>query len=104
MLRSVSPYFRIFLVGVMLVLAASASLICISYDADEQDEIPPVTVELKFISESPKAAPQVRADALLVAPSVLTEGVPAQRNYSSVPVPRSEAPNSSPQLLLPLLC
>jgi hypothetical protein len=104
MLRSVSPYFRIYLVGVMLVLAASANLLCISYDANDQDDIPPVTVELKFIFQVPKASAHVQANALLLPRAVLAQGALAQSNDSSVPVLRSEAVKRSPQLLLPLLC
>lgn len=104
MLRSVSPYFRIYLVGVMLVLAASANLLCISYDANDQDDIPPVTVDFKFVFQAPKASPHVQANALILPPAVLAEGALAQSNDSSVPVLRSEAVNRSPQLFLPLLC
>lgn len=104
MLRSVSPYFRIFLIGVMLVLAASANLLCISYDANDQDDIPPVTVEFKFVFQAPKASPNVQANALMLPAAVLAEGALAQRNDSSVSVLRSDAVNRSPQVFLPLLC
>jgi hypothetical protein len=79
-------------------------LLCISYDANDQDDIPPVTVELKFIFQVPKASAHVQANALLLPPAVLAEGALAERNDSSVPVLRSEAVKRSPQLLLPLLC
>jgi hypothetical protein len=42
-------YLRSSLLGLALLLAGLANFVSMSYDADEQDGIPPVTVELKFV-------------------------------------------------------
>lgn len=56
-LRTMKQCWRIpgrnFILGLMLLLAVAASLISFSYDADTQDDIPPVTVELKFLPQTP---------------------------------------------------
>jgi hypothetical protein len=42
-------YLRATLLGLALLLAGLANFVSMSYDADEQDSVPPVTVELKFV-------------------------------------------------------
>lgn len=60
---------RNFILALMLLLAVAASLVSFSYDADAQDDIPPVTVELKFLPQSPTVAQSVVRAPLAVAPA-----------------------------------
>src|SRR5258707_7624924 len=41
--------------GMMLLLAGTANLICVAYDADDDDETPPVTVELSLVAPCKKS-------------------------------------------------
>ncbi|MGZ4854803.1 MAG: hypothetical protein ACXVKH_06215 [Candidatus Angelobacter sp.] len=41
--------------GMMLLIAGTANLICVSYDADNDDETPPVTVELNLVAPCKKS-------------------------------------------------
>jgi hypothetical protein len=41
--------------GMMLLLAGAANLICVAYDADDNDETPPVTVELSVVAPCKKS-------------------------------------------------
>lgn len=43
-------YFRGAVLGLMLLLAAAANLVCVSYDADNDEDTPPVTVEMNLIA------------------------------------------------------
>lgn len=101
----ISSSLRISLIGVMLLVAAAANLICISYDANDQDDIPPVTVDLKFVQQSPRVAvDQVRTTSM-VTPEVKTVPITKpQRPLVAESHVRSLAELSSPELLLPLLC
>jgi hypothetical protein len=46
--------FRGFVLGAMLLLAGAANFVCISYDADGDEDTPPVTVELNVVAPSRK--------------------------------------------------
>jgi hypothetical protein len=43
-------YFRGVVLGLMLLLAGAANLVCVSYDADNDEDTPPVTVEMNLIA------------------------------------------------------
>lgn len=86
-----------------MLLVAAANLVSISYDNDDQDEVPPVTVELKFVAHPPRSTFDVRsraADFLAVFSTVehKTYGL-AETAYT-----RAQFEKGSPQLLVPLLC
>lgn len=89
--------------GAMMLLVSAANLVSISYDADDQDEVPPVTVELKFVVHSLRSASDLRpraVDFLAVFSTVehKTYGL-AETAYT-----RAQLEKGSPQLLVPLLC
>ena len=48
----------------MFLLAGTANLVCVSYDTDNDEDTPPITVELSIVAPSKKdvqvAAPQAR--------------------------------------------
>lgn len=86
-----------------MLLVAAANLVFISYDPDDQDEVPPVTLELKFLPQSPRVASDLRSRAVHSLPvfSALkhqTHGL-ADSAYT-----RPQLEKGSPQLLVPLLC
>lgn len=99
-------YLRSSLLGLALLLAGLASFVSLSYDADEQDSIPPVTVELKFVVRASACAHgsqlgstvavdhNIRSARSRMAVEVTLNDVQTNRGFLS----------SSPQRLLPLLC
>jgi hypothetical protein len=66
---------RNFILALMLLLAVAASLVSFSYDADDQDDIPPVTVELKFLPQAPTATQSIARAPLSVTPAVAVGAV-----------------------------
>jgi hypothetical protein len=69
--------FRGAVLGLMLLLAGSANLVCLSFDADDNEDTPPVSVELNIVAPCKKAmqAPKLDSvatvsvrDALLASP------------------------------------
>jgi hypothetical protein len=104
-MRSViSSSFRLLLIGAMMLIAASANLLCVSYDADGQDSVPPVTVELKFISQSPRSAQVTRAGALILPPAIIQSLSVPDAGFVPAPDAGHVSANGSPQFLIPLLC
>jgi hypothetical protein len=98
---------RSWFLGLALLLAGLANFVSISYDADEQDEIPPVTVELKFVVRAAVRAHSVQ----LISAATTHFDTGAVRSQMPVIAKSSDAasavfdlPNSSPQRLTPLLC
>jgi hypothetical protein len=89
--------------GVMILLAATASLVSMSYDSDDRDDAPPVTVELKFLLQSSRTGADIRTSAITGSPNFLRESHSTTRvadvGYAS---PQLEKDYS--QLLIPLLC
>jgi hypothetical protein len=55
---------RFAVLGLMFLLAGTANLLCVSYDTDNDEDTPPITVELSIVAPSKKdvqvAAPQAR--------------------------------------------
>jgi hypothetical protein len=98
--------FRSSLLGLALLLAVLANFVSFSYDADEQDSVPPVRVELKFVVRS-----SLRAHAFqstLTATSHHDAGTARSQMPAIVALHDAEfmleMPVTSPQRLLPLLC
>ena len=83
--------FRGAVLGLMLLLAGSANLVCLSFDADDNDDTPPVNVELNIVAPCKKAiqAPKLYS----VATASLRDGLPAE------PKPASSVLVTSPILL-----
>jgi len=101
----ISSSLRISLIGVMLLVAAAANLICISYDANDQDDIPPVSVDLKFVQESPRAVvDQVRTSSMGTPELNPAPVVKPQQPLLAESRVRSLPELSSPEVLAPLLC
>lgn len=98
--------FRSCLLGLALLLAGLANFVSLSYDADEQDEIPPVKVELKFVV---RASIQAHAAQFM---STATNHSDTGSVLSHLPVVArfknagadSDSTRYSPQRLTPLLC
>lgn len=101
----ISSSLRISLIGVMLLVAAAANLVCISYDANDQDDIPPVTVDLKFVQQSPRAVVDQVKTTSMATPELMPALIakPQRTLVAESPI-RSLTELSSPDILLPLLC
>jgi hypothetical protein len=86
-----------------LLLAIAASLISFSYDADAEDDIPPVRVELKFLPQAPsfsQSTPHSSAPLAILSFSASNFGAPAL----DIPSTGSRSPQLSPKLSLTLRC
>ena len=89
--------------GAMLLLVATASLVSVSYDSDDRDEAPPVTLEMKFLLQSPRASSDLRTHAVAVSPAFLRNGYPKTR-VAAVRYISLQSEKGHSQLLVPLLC
>ena len=89
-------FLRFAVLGLMFLLAGTANLVCVSYDTDNDEDTPPITVELSVVAPSKKdvqvAAPQARtqtfrlrdekplvyeaASAALATPALLDQKAP----------------------------
>ena len=87
--------------GVMLLLAATANLVSFSYDADDDDDTPPVTVELSIGAPVKKATHLVKQQSASHIASVGGQIAPADLLASAEFFPALQD-NSSPQLVIPL--
>ena len=87
---------RFAVLGLMFLLAGTANLVCVSYDTDNDEDTPPITVELSIVAPSKKdvqvATPQAptqsfrlrdekplvheAASATLAAPTLLDQKTP----------------------------
>jgi hypothetical protein len=88
---------RNLILAVMLLLAVAASLVSFSYDADTQDDIPPVTVELKFLPQAPRAIQSVVRAPLAGTPAVALGPV-----FKTLVLTPSNTPGQVPQSSLQL--
>jgi hypothetical protein len=98
--------FRSCLLGLALLLAGLANFVSLSYDADEQDQIPPVTVELKFVVRA--AAGTHAAQFMSVAMNHSDTGpvrshLPVVASFNNAGAD-SDSLTYSPLRLTPLLC
>ncbi|HEX3156129.1 MAG TPA: hypothetical protein VHV32_15985, partial [Candidatus Angelobacter sp.] len=87
----------------MLVLSGMAGMICFSYDADNDDSTPPVTIEFNGVVPSKKNIQIPRPNSTAAAHHVRDEQpaffeMTASNELSSAPVLGKE----SPQLVVPL--
>jgi hypothetical protein len=89
-------------VGLMLLLAATANLVSFSYDADDDDDTPPITVEINVGAPVKKATHLVKQQSSAEAAQLKSQ-VPVAEQIASAgvsPVPRLHL--TSPQLVIPL--
>ncbi|HSM85801.1 MAG TPA: hypothetical protein VLT16_06605 [Candidatus Limnocylindrales bacterium] len=103
MLSIAHRHFRRYVLGLMLLLAASANCLCVSYDTDGDDGVPPSTVEFRFVARNEKAAEDQVGKSAEVASSPWSIQLPVlliaghDRQGSVV------RPNAGPQpLIVPL--
>jgi hypothetical protein len=94
--------FRGAVLGMMLLLAAGANLVCISFDTDNDEETPPITVELSLVA--PKRSnhlPNKKAPAETIRQKDLQTTSPtlvAEVNFGAEPILQA----GSPQQVIPL--
>jgi hypothetical protein len=99
---SLTKYFRGVVLGLMLLLAATANFVSISYDNDDDEDTPPVTVELSLAApvrkdvQLPKSHPSSAVFHLQDAQPA--KGLVAALNFESAPQPNA----GPPQLAVPL--
>ena len=89
--------------GMMLLLSAMAGMMCFSYDADDDESTPPVTVEFNGVVPSKKGI-QVSTPRSSAAVHYIRDTQPPTIDFL-VAVNFSSAPTldkGSPQLLVPL--
>jgi hypothetical protein len=93
--------FRGAVLGLMLLLAGSANLVCLSFDADDNEDTPPVNVELNIVAPCKKSiqAPKLHS----VATASLRNELPvAPKPASSIFATPILLHQESPQLQVPL--
>jgi len=85
--------------GMMLLIAGAANLICVAYDADDNDETPPVTVELSVVAPCKKSlhVPKTQRHSGICQEKPQTEGRTSLA-FESAPL----LDKASPQLVVPL--
>jgi hypothetical protein len=83
----------------MILLAGAANLICVSYDADDDDDTPPVTVEMSLAAPCRKTlqAPQQQKQV-----SVLTEEIRAELMITTESEAVLTFSQAAPQFVVPL--
>ena len=93
-------FFRGAVLGVMLLLAGTASLVCVSYDADDDDDTPPVTVELNLAAPCKKNLhiPKQHNHQAAVPGEKLQTAMQASLPFAPTPL----LDQASPQMVVPL--
>jgi hypothetical protein len=94
--------FRGVVLGLMLLLACGANLVCISFDTDNDEDTPPITVELSLVApKRSHSLPNKRAQAEVVRQKDLEAASPSL--VATVYVDSMPSVNSgSPQEVIPL--
>ncbi|HET8889755.1 MAG TPA: hypothetical protein VFQ41_12685 [Candidatus Angelobacter sp.] len=101
----ITRFLRSAVLGMMLLLSGMASMVCFSYDADNDESTPPVTVEFNGVVPSKKGIQISRPRSSVVAHHVLGAEPPAVDFAGSVALSMVSAPalvQASPQLVVPL--
>ena len=85
--------------GMMLLIAGAANLICVAYDADNDDETPPITVELSVVAPCKKSlhVPKTQNHAGICEEKPQTDAMTSLA-FESAPL----LDKASPQLDVPL--
>ena len=96
-------YLRGAVLGMMLLLAGMAGMVCFSYDADGDDSTPPVTVEFNGVVPSKKGIQVSSPRSSAVAQHVRDAQPASVELVASVVFPVVPAlEKGSPQLVVPL--
>jgi hypothetical protein len=101
----ITRFLRGAVLGMMLLLSGMASMVCFSYDADNDESTPPVTVEFSGIVPSKKGIQISQPRSSVVAHRVRGAEPPSIDFAAAVALSMVSAPamvKSSPQLLVPL--
>jgi len=90
--------------GMMLLLAGTANLVCITYDADNDEDTPPVSVELNIVTPCKRSIqlPKPHTNARTFH---LRDEKPSTEVATLSPAPSRLAPQikeGPPELLVPL--
>jgi hypothetical protein len=101
----ISRFLRSAVLGMMLLLSGMASMVCFSYDADNDESTPPVTVEFSGIVPSRKGIQISGPRSSVVAHHIRGTEPPSTDFAASVVFSTVSAPalmKAPPQLLVPL--
>jgi hypothetical protein len=94
--------FRGAVFGLMLLLAGSANLVCLSFDADDNEDTPPVNVELNIVAPCKKAIQAPKLHSVATASLHSSELPVAPKPASSIFAAPILLDQESPQLQVPL--
>ena len=101
----INRFLRGAVLGIMLLLSGMASMVCFSYDADNDESTPPVTVEFNGVVPSKKGMQVSRPRSRVVAHHIRGTEAPSVGFAASVVLAMVSAPaltKASPQLVVPL--
>jgi len=90
------------LVGLMLLVTGAAPLFVVSVDNDNDDETPPITVELNLVAPSNKTVQPAASEASRQMTATGHRESFSKALLSSHHHPTIELDTSSPQLVVPL--
>lgn len=96
--------FRGVTLALMLLLTAASNFVCISYDSDEDDDIPPINIELNVVApeqhnlQTPRAHYSDHSVYHLQDVKPEADNLLASADFSSAP----QLDRASSQLLVPL--
>lgn len=101
----ITRFLRSAVLGMMLLLSGMASMVCFSYDADNDESTPPVTVEFNGVVPSKKSIQISRPRSSVVAHHSHGTESPSRDFAASLVFSMVSAPalvQVSPQLVVPL--
>jgi len=101
----ITRFLRGAVLGMMLLLSGMASMVCFSYDADNDESTPPVTVEFNGVVPSKKGIQISRPRSNVVAHHIRGTEPLSVDFTASVILSAASAPalvQASPQLVVPL--
>jgi hypothetical protein len=90
------------ILGLMLLLTGAAPLLTVSVDTDDNDDTPPITVEMNLVAPSRKTVQMPAAEAARQFTAVGSREPFAKAALSSQHHPTIELAMGSPQLVVPL--
>jgi hypothetical protein len=101
----ITRFLRGAVLGMMLLLSGMASMVCFSYDADNDESTPPVTVEFNGVVPSKKGMQISRPRSSVAAHHIRGTEPPSVDFAAPLALAMVSAPalvQASPQLLVPL--